>query len=389
MKTLQLGDTQCVLLGTAHVSRQSAAQVKEEIASGNYDAVAVELCQNRYDNMQNPEQFSNTDLWQIIRQGKTGMMMANLALGAYQKRLADDLDIEPGLDMKTAIKDANTANLQLLLIDRNIGITLKRVFKSLSLWHALEMFSGLLNSVLSKEKVSEETIDKLKQGDMLESALTEFANKSPDLYTPLIDERDRYMAARLQQLITATKPERVLAVVGAAHVEGISRYMDEDPASAEKTLQTLSEVKQGFSWLKILPWILVVLILLGFATGFARSPELGLTMITDWVLLNGGLSGLGAILAGAHPLTILAAIVAAPITSLNPMLGAGMVCGLVEAALRKPRVADFVKLREDTTSLKGWWKNQVTRTLLVFAFTSIGSAIGTWLGGAMILGRLS
>jgi pheromone shutdown protein TraB len=140
--------------------------------------------------------------------------------------------------------------------------------------------------------------------------------------------------------------------------------------------------------LKVIPWLVVALILLGFGIGFSRSPALGIKMMTDWVLLNGGLSGIGALLAGAHPLTLLTAIVAAPITSLNPMLGAGMVCGLVEASLRKPRVADFASLRHDAARLQGWWKNQVTRTLLVFALTTLGSAIGTYLGGAMILSRL-
>jgi pheromone shutdown-related protein TraB len=388
MKNIRVGDTECVLLGTAHISKQSAVQVKAEIASGGYDAIAIELCENRYNNMRNPERFANTDLWQVIRQGKTGMMMANLALGAYQKRLAEGFDIVPGADMKTAIEGANAASLDLFLIDRDIGITLKRVYRSLSLWQALEMFAGLLNSVLSREKVSEEAINKLKQGDMLESALTEFANKAPDLYTPLIQERDRYMAARLQQLVETDKPRRMLVVVGAGHVAGMSRYLAEHTGNASETLQALGEVKRGFSFLKVIPWLVVGLVLLGFGLGFSRSPELGLRMITDWVILNGGLSGLGALLAGAHPLTLLTAIVAAPITSLNPMLGAGMVCGLVEASLRKPRVADFVNLRNDAANFSGWWKNQVTRTLLVFALTTLGSAIGTYLGGAMILSRL-
>lgn len=389
MKTIQVGGTECVLLGTAHISNESAAQVKAEIASGNYDAIAVELCENRYNNMRYPDRFAETDLWQVIRQGKSGMMLANLALGAYQKRLAEGLDIEPGADMKMAIEGAGAAGLDLFMIDRDIGITLKRVYRSLSLMNALEMFSGMLNSVLSRDKISEEAINQLKQGDMLESALTEFATKSPDLYTPLIDERDRYMATRLQQLAETENPRRMLVVVGAGHVAGMSRYLAEHADDAPGVLQALTEVKRGFSFLKVIPWLVVGLILLGFAIGFIRSPELGLQMMTDWVLLNGGLSGLGALLAGAHPLTLLTAIVAAPITSLNPILGAGMVCGLVEASLRKPRVADFVSLRSDAASFRGWRKNQVTRTLLVFALTTLGSAIGTYLGGAMILGRLT
>jgi len=388
MVTIQVGDTECVLLGTAHISRHSAVQVKEEIATGEYDAVAVELCENRFHNLRKPERFANTDLWSIIRQGNTGMMMANLALGAYQKRLAESLDIEPGADMKTAIEEAEAADLAVFRIDRDIGITLKRVYRSLSLWRALEMFASLLNSVLSREKITEAVINRLKQGDMLESALTEFANKTQDLYVPLIQERDRYMAARLHQQIETDHPRRLLVVVGAGHVKGLHHYLTEPADKANETLASLDEVKRGFSLLKAIPWLVVTLILLGFGIGFSRSPELGMKMMTDWVLLNSGLTGIGAVLSGAHPLTLLTAIVAAPITSLNPMLGAGMVCGLVEASLRKPRVADFVRLRHDAARLQGWWKNQITRTLLVFALTTLGSVIGTYLGGVMILSRL-
>jgi len=389
MPAIRIANTDCVLLGTAHISKQSVAQVKAEIASGDYDAVAIELCESRYNKIRNPERFANTDLWQVIRQGKSGMMLASLALSAYQKRLAEGVDIQPGAEMKTAIGYAEKAGLKLFLIDRDIGITLKRVYQSLSLWHALQIFAGLLNSVISQEKVSEDVINKLKQGDMLESALTEFADKAPNLYVPLIQERDRYMAARLQKIAECDKPERILVVIGAGHQAGMMQYLDMPDRDPSETLIALTETRQGPGFFKVFPWIVVSLILLGFVMGFNRSPELGLTMVTDWVLLNGTLSGVGALIAGAYPLTILTAIIAAPITSLNPMIGAGMVCGLVEVSMRKPRVADFAGLREAITSFNGWWKNRVTRTLLVFGLTTIGSAIGTYLGGAMIFGRLT
>lgn len=386
---VRIASTDCVLLGTAHISRESAAQVKAEIASGDYDAVAIELCESRYNKMRNPEQFANMDLWPVIRQGRSGMMLASLAISAYQKRLAEGVDIQPGTEMKTATEDAETAGLELFMIDRDIGVTLKRVYRSLSLWRALQIFAGLLNSVISREKVSEEVINKLKQGDMLESALTEFADEAPSLYVPLIQERDRYMAARLQQLAGGGEFRRILVVIGAAHSSGIMHYLDTPDPDASATLEDLTEIRQGPGFFKVIPWVVVSLILLGFVLGFNRSPELGLTMVTDWVLLNGMLSGAGALVAGAHPLTILAAIIAAPITSLNPLIGAGMVCGLIEVSLRKPKVADFAGLRDATASFRGWWKNQVTRTLLVFALTTLGSAIGTYLGGAMIYSRLS
>ena len=384
-----LGDSKITLLGTAHVSRSSAEKVKELLESGEYDAVAVELCPSRFNALINPDALAQMDLFKVVRKGRVLMVMANLALGAYQQRLADQFGIAPGAEQREAIRIAQESHQPLLLIDREISTTLKRVAGNLSWWKRFGLFAGLLGGILSKDKVTEEEIEHLKEGDILETTFAEFAEDRQDLYLPLIDERDRYMAARLLQEIEDKGHENLLVVIGAGHMNGIARYLQQPPSSSPAAvIAQLEQAPKPSRWPKLIPWLIVVLVLSGFAVGFMRSPELGWQLVADWVLINGGLSALGALLAAAHPLTVLTAFLAAPLTSLNPAVGAGMVTALAEVFLRKPTVADFSKLRNDTTTAKGWWRNRVSRTLLVFLFSTIGSAAGTYIAGFRIFERL-
>ena len=377
------------LLGTAHVSKASADKVSELLATERYDSVAVELCPSRYNTLLNPDLLAKMDLFQVFREGRVPMVIANLALGAYQQRLADQFGIEPGQEQRVAIELAREAHLPLLLIDREISVTLKRVAANLSWWKRWSLFSGLLISLISREEISEEDIEKLKEGDMLESTFSEFAEERKDLYDPLIDERDRYMAARLLQELEHNDHSNLLAVVGAGHLKGIARYIKEQQLPSDEVIKQLDQTPPPSRWPKTIPWLVTLLVLTGFVIGFMRSPELGWGLVTDWVVINGTLSALGALIATAHPLTVLTAFVAAPITSLNPTIGAGMVTASVEIFLRKPEVGDFSRLRKETTRLKGWFQNRVSRTLLVFFLSSLGSAIGTYLAGFKIFGQLA
>ncbi|MBV2123397.1 MAG: TraB/GumN family protein [Candidatus Thiodiazotropha sp. (ex Ctena orbiculata)] len=388
-KELLLGESKITLLGTAHVSRNSAEKVEELLQTGDYDAVAVELCPSRFNALINPDDLAKMDLFKVVRQGRVMMVMANLALGAYQQRLANQFGIAPGAEQREAIRIAQESEKPLLLIDREISTTLKRVAGNLSWWKRLTLFSGLLASILSKEQVTEEEIEHLKEGDILETTFAEFAEDRQDLYLPLIDERDRYMAARLKQEVEKSGHENLLVVIGAGHMNGIARYLEASEQQTPTTIiEQLEEEPKPSRWPKIIPWAIALLVVSGFVVGFSRSPELGMELIMDWVLINGGLSALGALLAAAHPLTILTAFLAAPLTSLNPAVGAGMVTSLAEVFLRKPTVADFGQLRDDTTTAKGWWRNRVSRTLLVFLFSTIGSAAGTYIAGFRIFDRL-
>jgi pheromone shutdown-related protein TraB len=380
--------TRITLLGTAHVSRASADKVTEMLATGEYDAVAVELCPSRYHAIVNPDALAKMDLFQILRQGRAPMVLASLALGAYQQRLAEQFGIEPGAEMRAAIASAKAANIPVLLIDREIGVTLKRIYRNVPWWRRFYLFTGLLASIVSSDNVSEDEVERLKEGDILETTFAQFADQEKDLFMPLIDERDRYMAARLQEEVAAENHHHLLAVVGAGHLPGINTYLKTPPAPASATVHELDQVPPPRRWPKLIPWIVVAVIVLGFALGFSRSTALGWQLVLDWVLINGGLSALGALLAAGHPLTILGAFVAAPLTSLNPTIGAGMVTAAIEIYLRKPNVADFQALRTDTAHLKGWRQNRVARSLLVFFLSTLGSAIGTYVAGFRIFDQL-
>jgi pheromone shutdown-related protein TraB len=390
IKEVQLGNHHITILGTAHVSRASADKVKELLDSGEFDTVAVELCPSRHNSLVNEDAFAKMDLFQVIRSGKASMVAASLALSSYQQRMANEFGIRPGEEMRTALECAQEHKIPVLLIDREIGTTLKRVYANVPWWKRWSIGGGLLGSLFSKEKISEDEIERLKEGDVLESTFAQFAENAEDIYTPLVDERDRYMAARLKQEHHPEGPaSKTLAIIGAGHLAGINGYIQEEERNADHEIKELDNIPPSKGWFKYLPWVIAALILTGFAIGFSRSPDLGWQLIADWVLINGSLAALGALIAGGHPLTVIASFIAAPITSLNPTIGAGMVAALVETFLRKPTVGDFSHLREDTTEFKGWWGNRVTRILLVFLFSSIGSAIGTYVAGFAIFERLS
>lgn len=381
-----VGAREFALLGTAHVSRASAEEVRTEIESGDYDRIAIELCDARYDALTRGDEVAEMDLFAVLRKGQAGMVATNLALGAYQKRLADQFGIEPGAEMHAAIAAAEAQDRPLTLIDRNIGITLKRVYRGIPWWQRATMLAGLAASLVSSDKISEADIEQLKEGDMLESTFNEFAAKSVRMHAALIDERDQYMAARL--LAESQSPGRTLVVVGAGHLKGLARYLEagmDDPAGRVAALDT---VPRGARWVKWIPWLVVAIIGVGFALGFSHSADLGQRMIVEWVVINGVLSALGALIALGHPLTIVTAFIAAPITSLNPTIGAGMVTAAAELWLRKPRVGDFSTLKSDVTTVRGWWRNRVSRTLLVFLGSTIGSAVGTYVAGFRIFGQL-
>ncbi len=386
--TLDLPGGRITLLGTAHVSRTSADTVREFLATGDYDAVAVELCPSRHGAITDPETLARLDLFQVLRSGRAPMVVASLALGAYQQRLADQFGIEPGAEMRAALLCAKTAHLPVLLVDRDVGITLRRTYRNVPWWRRAGLLMGLLASVLSREQVSEAQVERLKEGDMLESTFAQFADQHRDLFTPLIDERDRYMAARLRAELATNHYDHVLAVVGAGHLKGIQRHLREDRSAPATVVDALDRLPPPSPWPRLIPGLIVGLVLVGFAIGFARGPELGWSLVADWVWINGGLAALGALVAAGHPLTVASAFIAAPLTSLNPTVGAGMATAAVELYLRKPTVGDFGQLRHDTSSLGGWWRNRVARTFLVFLFSTLGSAVGTYLAGFRIAGRL-
>jgi pheromone shutdown-related protein TraB len=389
IRHIQRDGVEYTLLGTAHVSRASAEAVKEMASSGEFNVIAVELCQARYDALTAERKWTDLDLYRIIREGKAGLVMANLALSAYQRRIAEQFGIEPGAEMRAATVAAKERDIPLQLVDRDLATTLRRSYASVPWYKRIYLMAGMALGMISSEEIDEEAIEKLKEGDILESTFTEFAEQSPELFEALIAERDRFMAARLREENRESVGQKVLVVIGAGHMEGLSKHLESgqsDPVSERKELEAMPPKAR---WPRIIPWAIMLLVITGFVLGFSRSPELGWQLVFIWVAINGGLAALGALIARGHPLTILSAVVAAPLTSLNPTIAAGMVTGLVESWLRKPRVSDLENLRFDITTVKGWFRNPATRILLVFFLSNLGSAIGTWVAGFKIFGALS
>jgi pheromone shutdown-related protein TraB len=384
---LHLDGVHYTLLGTAHVSRASVEAVERLLAEREFDAVAVELCESRYDALRRPEALSQLDLFRVIREGKVGLVAANLTLAAYQRRLADQLGIEPGAELRAAIRGAEARQLPVWRIDREVGITLRRTYAAVGFWDRIKIMSGLMASLLVDDKVDEAEIERLKQGDILESTFSEFARRSEPLYRSLIAERDSYMAASLRAHAGDGCP-RVLAVVGAGHLAGLARSLQEQQAPPAELKSELSQLPPPGRWGLWMTIIISVLVLGGFAWGFSQGSDVGVDLVLRWVLTTGTLGALGCALAGGHPLSIIAAFIASPLTPLHPVLASGTVSALVETTVRRPMVADFAALRQDVGTLAGWWRNRVARVMLNFFLTSFGTALGVYLAGWRMLERL-
>jgi pheromone shutdown-related protein TraB len=367
---LNFEDKKITLIGTAHVSIESADLVQKVIEDEKPDMVCVELCESRYQSIMEKSQWQNTNLLKVIKEKKAFLLLSNLMLAYFQKKIGKKLGIRPGEEIVRAIQVAKSVGARIHLADRDIRTTLSRTWRCMGLWAKIKLLFQLVTSVGEMDNIKEADIEKMKKKDVLEMFLSEVGKSFPEIRRILIDERDQYLA----HMIRTAPGKKIVAVVGAGHVPGIQsnweRHIDLD------ALNQIPPKGKGFGFLKWgIPGFIVCLIILGF---FYAGSSTGTDMIKWWVLANATLSGLGAALALGHPLTVLSAIVASPLTSLNPMIAAGWVAGLVEVFLGKPKVKDFERLSEDISSLKGFWKNKITRILLVVAFTNIGSSVGTF-----------
>ena len=366
---LSFGDKTILLIGTAHVSRESADLVASVIGEEKPDTVCVELCDSRYQAIRQKNKWQDTNIIKVIKEKKVFLLLSSLLLASFQKKIAKKLNIKPGGEMIKAIETGEAIGAKIYLADRDIRITLGRVWRVMGFWEKVKLLFQLVLSVWEIDEISENDIEKMKEQDVLESLLSDVGKSMPVMKKILIDERDRYIAHKIR----SAPGEKIIAVVGAGHIPGVKTYWKTDKDI--KALETLPLKKKRSTLLKwILPTMVLALLIFGF---FHGGTDAGAHMIKWWIIANGVLAGLGALIAFAHPLTILSSIIAAPLTSINPMIAAGWVSGLVEAIARKPKVKDFENLPEDILSIKGFWKNKVTRILLVVVFTNIGSSLGT------------
>ncbi len=363
-------EKEIILVGTAHVSKESVQLVSDIIETEKPDTVCVELCDARYQSIRQKDKWLDTDIIKVIKEKKSFLLLSNLLLASFQKRIADKFDILPGAEMIKAIDAGEAVGADIHLADRNIRITLAKTWRAMGLWGKIKLLFQLILSMGELGEISEEDIEKMKQEDVLESLLADVGKSLPVLKDILIDERDQFLTHKIR-----TAPgKKIVAVVGAGHVPGIKKYWE-----AKIDVERLNQIPPKGKLSGILKWIIPLGILVLFVLGFYYGgTHAGTNMITWWVMANGILAGLGAVIALAHPFTILSSILAAPLTSLNPMIAAGWVSGLIEAFLRKPKVRDFENLPNDILSIRGFWKNKITRILLVVVFTNLGSSIGTF-----------
>jgi len=375
---LALGEREFLLLGTAHISSRSVEEVREVIRTEKPDRVCVELDPARYASLTEGNSWQSLNIVEVLKKGKGFLLLANLVLSSFQRRLGAQLGVSPGEEMLTAIRLCQEENIPFSLCDRDIQLTLRRAWAKTSFWGKNKMLAAMLSTVVSSEKLSAEEIEKLKTRTTFQSMLEELAAYLPSVKEVLIDERDRYLATRIYQ----AEGSRIVAVIGAGHVEGIVRYLrslHEGAISPE--LDALEAVPPRRRLGRILGWLVPAAIVGLLVAGFFRSGwQLSLSMLWKWVLINGGLAALGSALSLAHPLTIVAAFIGAPITTLNPFIGIGLVTGVLEALLRKPRVTDFENLHKDLLTVRGFFRNRVTHVLLVFLFSSLGAMIGNFIG---------
>lgn len=376
MTRLHLNGKEIILVGTAHVSRHSAEQVKEVIEAEQPDSVCIELDEQRYQSIREGNKWKEMDIFQVIKDKKATLLLMNLAISSFQNRMAKQFDIKPGQEMIQGIESAEDIGAELVLADRDIQITFSRIWGNIGFKGKSLLLTQVIMSIFSSETISEDELEQMKSQDTINAMLHELTEAFPKLKKPLIDERDQYLAQKIKN----APGKKIVAVLGAAHVPGITQEINQD-----HHLKRLEERPPKSKVPKIIGWSIPILILGLIAYTFFANPAAGWQQTISWVLWNGSFAAIGSAVAFAHPLAIVTAYIVAPITSLNPLLAAGWFAGFVQAYMKRPQVSDFERLSEDVFHIKGFWNNKVTRVLLVIVLANIGSSIGTFVGGADVI----
>ena len=364
------------LVKTAHVSNNSVNDVIECFNEVNPDSICIELDKQRYDSINNKDKWRDTDITKVIKEKKVGLLLVNIILSSFQKRMAISLNSQNGGEMMEGIKLAKENNKELVLADRPVNTTFSRIWGSLGLFEKSKLLVSIIMSIFDKEELSEEDLQELKEKDAIETALNEVSKEFPNVKRVLVDERDQYLSHKIKN----APGNKVLAIIGAAHANGIEKNLDN-----EIDINELETVHSNKGVSNLIKWLIPSLIILMIVLTLFVNKDTALEQIKSWVLWNGTAALIAGIICLGHPLTILTAFVAAPITSLNPLLSSGLFAALVESSLRKPKVKDFEDISNDTTTFKGFFKNRVTRILLIFVFVNMFSAIATFISGAGIL----
>ncbi len=374
------------LVGTAHVSQDSVDEVVRIIDEMEPDRICVELDAGRYTSKTEPQSWEKLDIKSVMKENKGFLLLANMALSSYQKRLGLQMGVSPGDEIMRAAELAKERNIPLSFCDREIQITFKRAWRMSNAWNKLKLISSLLTAVFSREKISNEEIERLKETNVLQSMLDEMAVELPTVKKVLIDERDQYLASK----IFTAEGTKIVAVVGAGHAPGLVAHMEKlEREEVTTSVDHITEIPPAPQLGRLFSWVIVLALVGIIATGFIRSGwNQGFQMFLYWFVINASLTGLAAIIALAHPVTILVSMAAAPITGLNPTIGVGMVAGILEVTMRKPRVIDFEHVSDDITSIKGWYKNRIIHALFIFMITSIFASAGTFIAFPVLISAI-
>ena len=376
IKRLALNEREFILIGTAHISQESINEVKQYIEEEKPDCVAIELDDGRYESLKNPESWKNLDIIKVLKEKRGWVLLANLVLGSFQKRMGADVGVKPGEEMKAAADKCEELGIKTAMVDRPIQTTLRRAWAKNSFWGKCKLLGVLMSSLFEDEDISSEDIEKLKNTNEMDQMMGELANYLPGVKTVLIDERDQYLASSIWK----TEGKKVIAVLGAGHLPGVEKHLNAFAASTEKPdTEEISQVPPPTLAGKLIGWAIpVAIIALIAASAVKGGASAAFDQFIYWWLINGSLSALGAIIALAHPITVVVCFMAAWLTSLCPLIGIGIVAGIVQAWVYKPKVGDLQNMNTDVSSLKGWYKNRLLRVLLVFFLSSVGSSIGTF-----------
>lgn len=375
---VKVGDKDIYLVGTAHLSNESVQDVRTTVEQVRPQTICVELCKSRYQTLTHADSWSRMDIFKVIRQKKAVFLLAQLVMTSFYRRLGEKLGVQPGAEMLEGIELAEKTGAELVLADRDIEITLKRVWGHLSFWNKLMLLVHLSSGILLPEQIDAEMIESLKQKDLLESAMAEFADKFPQVKERLIDERDIFLA----QKIRSAPGHTIVAVVGAGHIAGITRLIHED-----HPLDSLMELPPKPIWPKVFAWSVPLLVVVLLVFGFRMGTRKGMENIYIWVLVTASTTAIATAIAFGHPLAILTAAAVAPFKPFRPLIPSGMIAGLVQAYIKRPKVRDLEDLSDAITSVRGFWMNPVTRVLLVFTLACIGTAVGEWIAVIWIAAR--
>ncbi|HSL88369.1 MAG TPA: TraB/GumN family protein [Ignavibacteriaceae bacterium] len=374
VRVITKDDKQYIIIGTAHISRQSADLVKKVIEEEKPDVVCVELDEKRFKALSEKNRWENLDLKTIIREKQLSTLMINLVLASYQKKLGEKLGVSPGTELLEGTKAAQANNIPIQLCDREVRITLRRAWRSMSFWQKIKFMTGGLAGLFEDQELTEEKLAELRSKDVLSEMMEELGKALPVLKRVLIDERDTYIAEKMKR----ANGKKIVSVVGAGHVKGIINHFTEDN---NVELEKIEQIPPSSPALKIIGWAIPAIIIgsityIGMSKGLAEAGDNALF----WFLANGIPSALGAIVAIAHPATILVSFFAAPFTSLTPVIGAGYVAAFIQVYFQPPVVKEFQTVTTDFNKPTQWWKNKLLKVFLVFILTSLGSVVGTYVG---------